>query len=311
MANLQWQTKDNPFDSTAENLLNQVKETTAGIVNGDYLSKFQYGSPSVSPEEYFSGQFAEKQMQIQQGFIDRINQAEDETNATKNQYFADKERWLNEKEQMIKSTISNASSNSDYRAGISTTNQVKNTALNGGYNYKNKPSEHIVQKAIEYGSKYGIDPAELLAKAEIESSFNPKAGNRRYRGLFATDYNTYGDKVYDIDFAFDKASKGIKDADKLWRDVGITPTFGHKYLMWQQGNAGSRALWKNRDSGALAKDSIAKFYKDDGRQAIAGNLVKDWGLNADTVTAKEFTDAWVNRGQRAYNKWVNYLNKRG
>lgn len=296
MAQLQWITQDNPFSQGQESALNSAKETTANLMTGSYLNGFGFklNNNYVNPQEYYSNN-SDKIMESQFRMWDKISQLESENEKTKNKYYQDKENWLNEKEQLINR---NSSTVSDYRKAASTTTY-------------STPSDEIVSKAIEYGKKYGINPAELLAKAEIESSFNPKAGNQNYKGLFAMDYNKFGDKVYDLDFAFKYASESIRDASNVWKKQGIDAGFGHKYLLWQQGIAGASALWKARESGVLAKDAISKFYKDGGRRAIAGNLVKAWGFDPNTVTAKQFTDAWIIRSQETYTKWDNYLKNRG
>ena len=305
MANLQWQNVDNPFAQSQESALNSAKDTTASLMHGSYLNGFGFKTDStyVTPEEYYSKEHSDRVFNSQMQLLDRISELEQENQNIRNSRYEDLQ--------------SNSSRTSSYptvnNSGSSVANTVSNVAINSTKASKitNKPSEEIVAKAIEYGNRYGINPAELLAKAEIESSFNPKAGNKRYKGLFAMDYDQYGDRVYNLDFAFEHASKGIRDASRTWQKQGVNADFGHKYLLWQQGIGGAPALWKARESGMLAKDALKRFHKDGGRSAIAGNLVKEWGLNPDTVTAKEFTDAWVARGQRAYNKWNNYLKQRG
>lgn len=58
----------------------------------------------------------------------------------------------------------------------------------------NEPQNAETKKAIEQASeKYGIPFDFAIAVANIESGFNPKAGNARYKGLFAMDPNqSYG-----------------------------------------------------------------------------------------------------------------------
>lgn len=313
MAILEWKSQDNPFAQGQESSLNSAKEITASLMNGSYINGFGFNTNSVyvTPQEYYSKKQADEAFNSQMELLGRISELEQENQTIRNSRYADLQSTSRTDYPLFQP--SNSSNSSGSNIGSSVANSVVNAVLYSTKPNKitHKPSNEIVAKAIEYGNRYGINPAELLAKAEIESSFNPKAGNNRYKGLFAMDYKQYGDKVYDLDFAFEHASKGIRDASNTWKKQGVNADFGHKYLLWQQGIGGAPALWKARESGMLAKDAIKRFYKDGGRSAIAGNLVKEWGLNADTVTAKQFTDAWVARGQRAYNKWDNYLKQRG
>jgi hypothetical protein len=58
----------------------------------------------------------------------------------------------------------------------------------------NDPKHAEVKKAIKQAAdKYGVPFDFAIAVANTESGFNPKAGNRRYKGLFAMDPNqSYG-----------------------------------------------------------------------------------------------------------------------
>ena len=75
------------------------------------------------------------------------------------------------------------------------------------------PKNAAVKAAIEkYCKKYGVPFDFAITVANIESGFNPKSGNKKYKGLFALSQEEFnklvpGGKIFDID---DNANAGVK-----------------------------------------------------------------------------------------------------
>lgn len=183
------------------------------------------------------------------------------------------------------------------------------------------PSDALIQKAVQYGKQYNIDPAVFLAKAQIESNFNTNAGadkKMRYGGLFGLDTKAFGNKVYDMDFAFNETAKQYLQNQQLMKSHGIAnPTFGDAYAYYQQGANGANALRKGGNK--LAGEVLNPFYKgykkyatlgiSDGFQPIYQNLAitdpKRRAEKAKSITANEFYNYWFDKGNAAYNAWQN------
>lgn len=76
-----------------------------------------------------------------------------------------------------------------------------------------EPKNAAVKAAIEkYCKKYGVPFDFAVTVANVESGFNPKSGNKKYKGLFALsqeEFNKFvpGGKIFDID---DNANAGVQ-----------------------------------------------------------------------------------------------------
>lgn len=182
------------------------------------------------------------------------------------------------------------------------------------------PSDEMIQKAVQYGKQYNIDPAVFLAKAQIESKFDTNAGankKMRYGGLFGLDTKAFGNKVYDMDFAFNEVAKQYINNQKLMQKHGIAnPTFGDAYAYHQQGSAGANALRKGGNK--LAGEVLNPYYKGygkfkhlgivDGFQPIFQNLKGNEQQRAQlakNMTANQFYNYWSDTGNAVFNAWQN------
>lgn len=140
---------------------------------------------------------------------------------------------------------------------------------------------------VQAAQRHGQDPGTLLKIAELESSFNPSAKNKRSSagGLFqfvdgtAADYRLRD--RYDPGQASDAAARLLKDNRAHLRKVlGREPTTGELYLAHQQGARGASKLLANPD--ARAADLV-------GADAVRLN-----GGKAG-MTAGEFASLWLTK----------------
>lgn len=201
---------------------------------------------------------------------------------------------------------------------VETAKQTVNSGRALQRNKFNVPEE-FATLAQKYSKKYGIPVENFYAKAEIESKFNPRATNGAYGGYFANSHKQYGDKVYNADFAFDLAGKSLLENMNYLRKQGIeNPTYGHLYLLHQQGKAGAMALMKGGNK--LAGEVLNPYYKGfnkfanlgihGGFQPVFQNLMggkrgaKD-AQRAMSITANDFANTWINHANDLAIKWRN------
>lgn len=148
--------------------------------------------------------------------------------------------------------------------------------------------------------EYGLDPAEALTVADIESGggTQPDRAGSKYRGVFQLSpdlYRKYGGDPSNVGDQVRAGLQSLRDTKAaLGRSLGREPTPDEVYLAHQQGVAGATALLA-ADRDARAADVIAPYYQDGlNVRAITGNLPSGTGAGADT-TAGQFIDVWRGR----------------
>jgi len=141
--------------------------------------------------------------------------------------------------------------------------------------------------------KAGIDPTVALATVERESSFNSKAGNKNYGGLFGTPRGQNLSPQEQIDAGL-KEMQG--DRDWFERAHGEVPTGQQQYLMHNQGLLGYQTL-----TSGDPNQSLKEAYQQAGipfsnvvgqsTREHPGNLQMDSGLPRDeTLTKGQYVD---------------------
>lgn len=156
---------------------------------------------------------------------------------------------------------------------------------------KNQILDLIHNKAKEYG----IDPAVLVAKAQIETGLNPKLRNKSgASGLFQFMPRTWKEfgkgNVFDPAANTDAAARfTLKNIQHFRKSFGRDPTPGETYLMHQQGAGGASSLLRNRDLPA---------HEVVGLKRIQQNLPKSMRGRAQNMTAGEFADFWIKNHEK-------------
>ena len=303
MAQIEWETKDNPFNNGQSSALANSKElfnTSLATLN-DVINAFG-SSTRVSPLDYYKD------------YESRLSDMA-ETNA-KSQ--AELIRIIKQKDDALQARYTNVNNarTSNYSSLINKDNVI-------GYgktlNDVNPKLRDLFQAKAD---KYGIPASALYAKAFIESGFNPRASNSSYGGLFANSIKQYGDKVFDPEFATELAAKSIKDSSDWYKQRGVdNASFGHSYLRWQQGDRGALALLNGGDR--LAGETLNPFYKgyrkyanlgvQDGYQPVFQNLSgkeSDRAKLAKTISSRDFSNYWINRGNATQAYWDKQLANR-
>lgn len=117
MAQLQWQdvnAQSNVMGDIASQFMQTAKETAQRIGQG--LNPFDVSNNYVTPQEYFSKDWADNFMNQQTEMWNRFNQQQEEFNQEKQNFFNQREQWLNEKEELINQISSNNPAVGDYRS---------------------------------------------------------------------------------------------------------------------------------------------------------------------------------------------------
>lgn len=147
------------------------------------------------------------------------------------------------------------------------------------------------RKAVEAG----LDPDDVVAHAAIETggTFDPKATNGKYKGLFQfgpSEWQTYGGGK-DISDPEAQADAYIKArpayVGQFATDTGLDPsqvTGAQTYLAFQQGGRGASSLVHGADRPA--KDVL-------GEGAYNGNLPAD--VAKQGLTGRQFIDYWAGK----------------
>ncbi|MBG6211775.1 hypothetical protein IWQ49_006466 [Labrenzia sp. EL_126] len=150
----------------------------------------------------------------------------------------------------------------------------------------NAPAD-IRNEIVAAAQRHGMDPAKLMKIAELESSFNPGAKNKRSSagGLFQFIDGTAAD--YGLKNRFDPAEASDAGA-RLMRDnrahlvkvLGREPTVGELYLAHQQGRGGAAKLLANPDAKAVDIVGVDAVILNGGK--------KSW-------TAAQFAGLWLRK----------------
>ena len=304
MAQIEWETKDNPFNSGQSSALANSKDlfnTSLATLN-DVIDAFG-SSTRVSPLDYYD-------------YEKRLSNIAD--TSAKNQ--AELIRIIKQKDDALHvkyaNTTVNSANLSNYVSPINKDNVI-------GYGKTLNDIDPNLRALFQAkADKYGIPVASLYAKASIESDFNPRASNSSYGGLFANSIKQYGNKVFDPEFATELAAKSIKDSIDWYKQRGVdNASFGHSYLRWQQGDKGALALLQGGDR--LAGETLNPYYKghrkyanlgvQDGFQPVFQNLSgkeSDRAKLAKTITSRDFSNYWIKRGNATQAYWDKQLANR-
>jgi hypothetical protein len=152
--------------------------------------------------------------------------------------------------------------------------------------------------AIEAAAaKNGISPDYLRAIAMIESnggrSLSSALSSAKGPFQFTSGTAARMGLANPMDFgqSADAAARLAKEnKGGLERLLGRPVTDAELYLAHQQGSGGAHALLGNPDR--LARDLL-------GPAAVANNIPKGSGYSADTITAKQFADIWLQKYAQA------------
>lgn len=194
-------------------------------------------------------------------------------------------------------TVKNPMSNNIISSGVKQLNSGKKWVVTNGklvmgnwsrsLNFKglNVYKDMIVKKA----KAAGIDPAGLLAMANIESGFDPNAQNTYYGGLFAIEKARHP-RWRDPEYNTDMAIKNWKANEKAWKKAHPDKPFtaGAAYLMHNQGIAGGVALYANPNRKAT--DVLRKWHKNSAR------VVRNNGGNTN-MSGREFAQMWIDKAE--------------
>lgn len=274
MSKLQWNNTDNGAFTQGQNTaLSSSKEYSN---YGKDLLDLAQNSIRVSPQEYFSGNYAEQFFQSQKGLWDTIKQLEQDKIDISNEYHESMNSFLDRQEKLFNSYSSSISSGDarqstslsdvrDYRSGnkLSTNNNVSKWIP-------------LVQKV---SNETGVPPEVLLAKIHIESMGNTGAKSTRYGGLTQIDmaqHSNWRDPEYNLR----ESAKLYNQNKNIWekRFGKGTYSVGIGYLNHQQGAGGASYLWKalNSNPDMSASEALYGAWKNDRR--VKG-LSREQGIN--------------------------------
>lgn len=145
----------------------------------------------------------------------------------------------------------------------------------------------------------GVDPAIFLAKANIESGFNPTVGNDYYGGLFAIDKKKHAGKWQDPEYNTREAIKLYFQNKKVWerRFPDVPYSAGISYLLHQQGPGGGPALYAAKDTNKSAAEVLKTVPQWQGESIdwIKRKIIKANGA-PENISAGDFARMWMNRG---------------
>ena len=104
----------------------------------------------------------------------------------------------------------------------------------------NNPKNKVVKDAItKSAAKYGVPFDFAITVANIESGFNPKAGNASYKGLFAMQPNsTYGGTITPMGNKWSDPYINSENGLKLLKDsiVQLKKNLGKDWLALKVGS---------------------------------------------------------------------------
>lgn len=148
--------------------------------------------------------------------------------------------------------------------------------------------EEIIKAIIKVSEKNGIDPCFMIAKAEIESTFNNMAQNGSYAGLFQLSNGVggcTGDSRFDPEQSTQCAINYIRHNRKLvepkLKAQGYVWEDWMAYLCHQQGASGFTNTFLNPStpiSGSKRERSIVNNTKKAWKasQKTYGDFVRNW-----------------------------------
>ncbi len=160
----------------------------------------------------------------------------------------------------------------------------------------------VINSAAE---EEGVDPKLMELFAEFESSGNPRAGGKTYKGLYAlseTEFAAHGGtgSIYNPAANARAAARKFAAEAKAFEDKhGMPPSRLDAWLIHNQGPKGYDALMENPDG--IAWENIRKYYDSDklAQDAIMGNMTKDmkaqYGSDVTKLTGGQFIDAQQER----------------
>lgn len=188
---------------------------------------------------------------------------------------------------------------------VGTLNNTFSSSVKSGKYQASGKYKHNQDIIVDEARKAGLDPAQMLAIAHIESGFNNNARNSTSsaKGLyqFITDtgrkYGLNSSNVFD---ARTNARAGMRftrdNMVELRKSLGRNPTTGELYLAHQQGLGGAKTLLNHKDENVV--DALSRIYSR--RKAI--KVVTKNGGNTN-MTAGQFANMWVNKGNRLYTEY--------
>jgi len=153
-------------------------------------------------------------------------------------------------------------------------------------------------------SEYNLDDhtAYILKTIGIESQMNPNAKNPNSSayglGQFTdSTWNQYGrgdrkDPIAQIDAFMRFTQDNIQSFERAY---SRKPNSGELYLMHQQGAAGAIALLNNPNDNAMSVLQRVVKSREMAVNSIYLNVPTDARAYAGSLTAKQFTDIWMNR----------------
>ena len=155
----------------------------------------------------------------------------------------------------------------------------------------------IQDDIIAAAKKYGVDPATMLAIAQIESKFDPNAYNKSgASGVFQFMPGTASD--YGLSDPFNAAAN-IDAGARLARDntaaltkvLGRAPTAGELYLAHQQGLGGAKALLTHPELSAV--DALSTIMSPARARA---SVMQNGG--DPNMTAAQFSGNWTGKADK-------------
>lgn len=151
-------------------------------------------------------------------------------------------------------------------------------------------------------ARHGLGPAEFKRVVQIESGGDPKQRTGSYSGLTQLskeEFAKYGGKGDITDAAANLeagAAKLAAETQQFTKQFGRPPTPNDLYMIHQQGWGGYQAHTANPDQPAWKSMASTAEGRQKGegwsKLAISGNIPKQWGVDPETITSREFVERW-------------------
>lgn len=322
MNKLQWNNTDNgAFVQGQNNALSSSKEY---INYGKDLLDLTQSSTTVSPQDYYKGNYAEQFFQSQRGLWDTIKQLEQDKIDISNEHYESMNSFIDRQEKLFNS----------YSSNVSAGDARQSTSLSDVRDYRNGNKLSINSNVTKWSplvqkvsQETGVPPEVLLAKIHIESTGIATAQSSRYGGLTQID-KTQHSRWNDPEYNLREGARLYNQNKAIWekRYGKGTYSFGIGYMNHQQGSNGARHLWDALNSNPNMSASEALYDAWKGNRQLKG-LSREQGINwiernviksnsgkmyYKGMTVKDFAGGMINTAngyaQLYTNEYQNFLN---
>lgn len=189
MANLQWQdvnAQSNSMGEIANQFMQTAKDTVSKIGMG--INPFDVSNNYVTPQEYFSKDWADKFMNQQTDMWNRFNEQQELFQQERDSFNQQRSQWLDEKENLINQLSANNPTTGDYRSAQEPSN---NTGSLGSIKNMNEGQQAFYDTFRKNGLSHNQSMA-IMANIQAENSWrdnlvygNHQDGKRRAYGALS------------------------------------------------------------------------------------------------------------------------------